>query len=78
MANGCGSVTPNKWVEKRPGNWPIVGLAFVGMIQARINLIRPDWTWLRTAEQIFIGVATLVLWGYLLKPGQWILADPER
>jgi len=58
--------------------WPIVGLAFVGMIQAGINLIRPDWTWLRTAERIFIGVATLVLWGYLLKAGQWILADPAR
>ena len=58
--------------------WPIIGLAFMGMVQAAINPIRPDWTWLRTAERIFIGVATLLLWGYLLKAGLWILADPER
>jgi hypothetical protein len=58
--------------------WPIIGLAFTGMIQAAINLFRPQWTWLRTAERLFMGVAALVLWGYVLNAGQWILADPEK
>jgi hypothetical protein len=58
--------------------WPIVALAFVGMVQAGINLIRPDWIWLRTAERMVMSVGALALWGYALKAGQWILADPER
>lgn len=58
--------------------WPIVALAFVGMVQAGLNLIRPDWTWLRTAERFVMGVGGLALWGYTLKAGQWIVADPER
>lgn len=58
--------------------WPIVALAFVGMVQAGVNLIRPDWTWLRTTERIVMGVGGLALWGYTLKAGLWIVADPER
>ena len=58
--------------------WPVVALAFVGMIQAGTNLVRPDWTWLRSAEPIVIGLGALALWGYLVKAGQWIVADPER
>jgi hypothetical protein len=58
--------------------WPVVALSFVGMIQAGINLVRPGWTWLRTGERIAMGVGALALWGYLLKAGQWIMADPER
>lgn len=57
--------------------WPIVAVAFVGMIQAGINLIRPDWTWLRNAERIVMGLAGLALAGYLLKAGQWVVAGTE-
>ena len=58
--------------------WPIVILAFIAMAQAAINLFRPEWTWLRNAERFVMGVGALALWGYALKAGQWILADPER
>jgi hypothetical protein len=51
---------------------PVVLLAFAGMAQAGINLIRPDWILVRTVTRIGMGVAAVAIWCFLLKAGYWI------
>jgi hypothetical protein len=48
-------------------------LLLAGMAQAVINLVRPDWTRLRSVARVFFSLATLAMWGLLLKAGTWIV-----
>ncbi len=52
---------------------PVVLLAFAGMAQAAINLIRPDWIHVRTATRIGMAMAGVAIWCFLLKAGSWIV-----
>jgi hypothetical protein len=52
---------------------PVVLLAFAGMAQAAINLIRPDWIHVRTVTRIGMGIAAVAIWCFLLKAGNWIV-----
>ena len=54
--------------------FPVVLLALVGMLQAGINLIRPDWVKLRSITKIGIDAATVAMWIYLLNAGQWVVS----
>jgi hypothetical protein len=56
--------------------WPIVVLALTGMVQAGINLLRPDWVRLRTAYQLLSNAMWLVVLIFLLRAGNWIVV-PE-
>jgi len=53
--------------------WPVVLLSLAGMVQAGINLIRPDWVWLRSLFRIIndLGWITILLW--VLRAGNWIV-----
>lgn len=53
---------------------PVVLVAFVGMAQAGINLVRPDWFRLRLITRIVEDVAALAMVCFLLKAGHWIVA----
>lgn len=58
--------------------FPVVLLALVGMLQAGINLIRPDWVKLRSITKIGIDAATVAMWIYLLNAGQWVVAGNQN
>ena len=53
--------------------WPVVLIALAGMVQAGINLVRPDWVRLRTVVRTGMGIAALVMWCFLLKVGPWVV-----
>ncbi len=52
---------------------PVVLLAFAGMAQAGINLIRPDWIQVRTVTRMGMSVAAVAIWCFLLMAGTWIV-----
>jgi hypothetical protein len=58
--------------------FPVVLLALVGMLQAGINLIRPDWVKLQSMTKIGIDAATVAMWIYLLNAGQWVVAGSQN
>jgi hypothetical protein len=53
--------------------WPIVVLALAGMVQAGVNLMRPDWVRLRTVYQLLSNLVWLVILGFLLRAGSWVV-----
>jgi hypothetical protein len=55
---------------------PVVLLALAGMLQAGINLLRPDWVRLRSVFRIGSAIGWLLIWFFLFKAGTWVvLAD---
>src|ERR1700730_2475290 len=56
--------------------WPVVLLALAGMVQAGVNLIRPDWVRLHVVFRVMNNLAWLAILFFFLKAGNWIvLAD---
>jgi hypothetical protein len=56
--------------------WPVVLLALAGMVQAGVNLFRPDWVRLPAIYRLVSNVAWITILVFLLKAGNWIvLAD---
>ncbi len=56
--------------------WPVVLLALAGMVQAGVNLIRPDWVWLRSLFRIINDLGWIIILLLVLRAGYWIvLAD---
>jgi hypothetical protein len=56
--------------------WPVVLLALAGMVQAGVNLIRPDWVWLRSLFRIINDLGWITILLLVLRAGYWIvLAD---
>jgi hypothetical protein len=55
---------------------PVVLLALAGMLQAGINLFRPDWVRLRSVFRIGSAISWLLIWLFLFRAGTWVvLAD---
>jgi hypothetical protein len=56
---------------------PSVLIVVMGMAQAGINLLRPDWIRFRYAARVGMGVVTLGIVYVLVRAGEWIiLATP--
>jgi hypothetical protein len=56
---------------------PSMLIILLGMVQAAINLLRPDWVRFRSAVRVGIGVITLVVVYFLVKAREWVvLASP--
>jgi hypothetical protein len=53
--------------------FPVVLLALVGMLQAGINIFRPDWIRLRSVTRVLLSGGMLVIWFLLLRAGTWII-----
>jgi hypothetical protein len=53
---------------------PVVLVAFAGMAQAGLNLVRPDWFQLRLITRIVEDAAALAMGCFLLRAGHWIAA----
>jgi hypothetical protein len=57
---------------------PSVLIMLLGMVQAAINLLRPDWVRFRSAARVCIGVITLMVVYFLVKAREWVvLANPS-
>src|SRR6266404_2203879 len=56
---------------------PSMLIVLMGMVQAAINLLRPDWVRFRSAMRSGIGAITLVVMYFLVKAREWVvLASP--
>jgi hypothetical protein len=53
--------------------WPVVVLAILGMAQAGINVVRPDWVRVRSVGHVILSAGMLVIWILLLRAGNWIV-----
>lgn len=51
---------------------PVVILALAGIVQAGINLLRPDWIQLRNVFHVGMNTAALAMWSLLFKAGHWV------
>jgi hypothetical protein len=57
--------------------WPTVLVLLAEIVQAGVNLARPDWTRLRAVAGVAAAGAWLAILGYLTLAGDWVvLADP--
>lgn len=57
---------------------PVVVLALAGLAQAAVNLVRPDWTWLRAATRLVTNaVGLFILRSILTKPHPFVTAIPD-
>jgi hypothetical protein len=52
---------------------PVVLISFWGVLQAAINLFRPDWVRLRSVTRVVLSGGMLVIWFLLLRAGSWIV-----
>jgi hypothetical protein len=52
---------------------PFVLIALVTMVQSGINLIRPDWVWLRSLVRVATHVVTLIICFFLMRAGTWVV-----
>jgi hypothetical protein len=52
---------------------PVAVLAILGMVQAGINLVRPDWIRVRSAGHVILSAGMFVIWFLLLRAGNWII-----
>jgi hypothetical protein len=57
----------------RPFYLPAVLVALAFMVQAGINVFRPDWVWLRSVVRVASDAASLLMGGFLLRVGPWIV-----
>jgi hypothetical protein len=51
--------------------WPVALLALAGMVQAGINLMRPDWVRLHTVFRVVNSLAWIAILLFLLRGGNW-------
>jgi len=57
---------------------PSVLIILLGMAQAAVNLLRPDWVRFRSAARVGGGAITLVVVYFLVKAREWVvLANPS-
>jgi hypothetical protein len=52
--------------------WPVVWLALAGMVQAAINLLRPDWVRLRSVYQVLSNAAWVAILVFMVRAGNWV------
>jgi hypothetical protein len=56
---------------------PSMLIILLGMVQAAVNLLRPDWVRLRSAARVGGGAITLMVVYFLVKAREWVvLANP--
>jgi hypothetical protein len=53
--------------------WPVVGLALLGIVQALINLLRPDWVRLLVVYRGLTAAAWVVVFFFLIKARQSVV-----
>jgi hypothetical protein len=57
--------------------WPIVVIACLGILQAFINVLRPDWLRLMVVYRALTAAAWLVILYFVLRAGNWVVLAPD-
>jgi hypothetical protein len=57
--------------------WPVVALAFLGILQGLVNLVRPDWLRFMVAFRAIAAIAWIVILVFVLKAGHWVVLAPD-
>ena len=57
--------------------WPVVAIAFLGIVQAFLNLLRPDWLRLMVLYRALTAAAWIVILFLLIKAGHWVVLAPD-
>jgi hypothetical protein len=57
--------------------WPVVAIAWVGILQGFINLVRPDWLRVMVLYRALTAIAWLVILFFVLKTGPWVVLTPD-
>jgi hypothetical protein len=57
--------------------WPVVAIAFLGIVQAFINLLRPDWLRLMVLYRALTAAAWMIILFFLMKAGHWVVLAPD-
>ena len=57
--------------------WPVVVLTALGIIQALINLIRPDWLRVMVTYRALTAAAWIAMLFFLMKAGHWVVLAPD-
>ncbi|HUE42813.1 MAG TPA: hypothetical protein VMP12_04575 [Candidatus Sulfotelmatobacter sp.] len=57
--------------------WPIVAVAFVGILQGLLNLLRPDWLRLMVLYRALTAIAWLVILYFVFKAGPWVVLSTD-
>jgi hypothetical protein len=57
--------------------WPVVILAALGIVQALVNLIRPDWLRVMVIYRALTAAAWTVMLAVLLRAGNWVVLAPD-
>jgi hypothetical protein len=57
--------------------WPVVAIAWFGILQAFINLVRPDWLRLMVVYRALTAIAWIVILFFVLKAGPWVVLTPD-
>jgi hypothetical protein len=52
---------------------PLMLFQVIGIVQASINLFRPDWVQFHAAVQVGLEIAVLIVLGVLLAEGNWVV-----
>jgi hypothetical protein len=56
---------------------PVVVLTLAQMVQSGINLLRPDWVWLRLLMRVAGNAVGLVMAFFLIKAGAWVIPTSD-
>ena len=57
--------------------WPVVAIAFLGILQAFINLVRPDWLRVMVAYRALTAIAWIVILYFVLKAGPLVVLTSD-
>jgi hypothetical protein len=57
--------------------WPVVILAALGIVQALVNLLRPDWLRVMVIYRALTAAAWIVMLPVALRAGNWVVLAPD-
>jgi hypothetical protein len=57
--------------------WPVVVITWLGILQASINILRPDWLRLMVMYRALTAAAWLVILYFVLRAGNWVVLAPD-
>jgi hypothetical protein len=57
--------------------WPVAGVAFLGILQGLLNLIRPDWIRLMVAYRAVTAITWIVILYFVVKAGPMVVLTSD-
>ncbi|HEY2819801.1 MAG TPA: hypothetical protein VGJ06_02065 [Candidatus Acidoferrum sp.] len=57
--------------------WPVMAIVWLGILQAFINLVRPDWLRLMVLYRALTAIAWIMILVFVLKSGPWVVLTSD-